>query len=269
MITFLTDFGIKDHYVASMKGVILSINPRCTIIDISHEVHPHDIGEGAFLLANAYSFFPKGTIHLAVVDPGVGGSRKSILVTTSDFFFLGPDNGLFTFALQKEKVKHVVALTNRKYFLSEISATFHGRDVFAPVAGYLSLGVKPKDFGNEINSWSRITFQKPRIENGKLVGEVFHIDSFGNLISNIGEKEFFIFSKRRSLKIRIGRHLISCLKKRYGEGKIDEPIALIGSGGFLEISVRDASAQKLLKAKKGDKIEIQMSGSLRAKKTIT
>jgi len=163
IITLLTDFGTEDYYVASMKGVILKINPRCTLIDITHHVSPHDIKEGAFLLANAYSFFPKGTIHLSVVDPGVGGPRNPILIVTTNYFFVGPDNGLFLFALKREKVKKVVALTNQKYFLSQMSTTFHGRDLFAPVAAHLSLGVKPEAFGPELDSWTEIDFEKPRI----------------------------------------------------------------------------------------------------------
>ena len=145
IITLLTDFGLKDPYVASMKGVILRINPRCTLVDITHR-NPHDIEEGAFILANAYSTFPKGTIHLSVVDPGVGSPRKPILLVTKNYFFVGPDNGLFTFAAKREKVKQAIALTNPKFFLPQVSTTFHGRDLFAPVAAHLSLGVKPKDF---------------------------------------------------------------------------------------------------------------------------
>ena len=152
VITLLTDFGTKDHYVASMKGVILSINPRCLPIDITHQVSPHDILEGAFILANAYSFFPRGTIHLAVVDPGVGGLRKPVLLVTQNYYFVGPDNGLFTMITQKESVKQIIELDTQKYHLSKVSTTFHGRDLFAPVAAHLSLGIKPNAFGHKIDS---------------------------------------------------------------------------------------------------------------------
>ena len=256
VITLLTDFGTKDHYVASMKGTILNINPRCTLIDITHHITPHDIKEGAFLLGNAYSSFPKGTIHLSVVDPGVGGLRKPILLVTTNYFFVGPDNGLFTFALKREKVKKAVALTNPKYFLSPVSNTFHGRDLFAPVAAYLSLGVKPEAFGPELNSWVELDFAKPRIREGRLIGEILHIDAFGNLISNIDKEQLFHFVKDHSFVIRVGKRTIRGLKKGYWEGKRNEAMALIGSGGFLEISVREGNAQKVLRVKKGDQVTI-------------
>ena len=258
VITLLTDFSTKDHYVASMKGTILSINPKCTLIDITHHVSPHDINEGAFILANAYSFFPKGTIHLSVVDPGVGSPRRPILIVTPNYLFVGPDNGLFTFALKREKVKKVVALTNQKYFFPHMSTTFHGRDLFAPVAAYLSLGVKPNEFGPELNSWVELDFEKPKIRRGKLIGEILHIDAFGNLISNINKEELFHFVKDHSFVNRIGGRTIQGLKKGYWEGKRNEPMALMGSGGFLEISVREGNAQKMLKVKKGDRVTIEI-----------
>ncbi len=258
IITLLTDFGIKDPYVASMKGTILNINPQATLVDIGHHVPPHDIQEGAFLLANTYTSFPRRTIHLSVVDPGVGGPRKPILIVTTNYFFVGPDNGLFTFALKRERVKKVIALTNPKYFLSRMSTTFHGRDLFAPVAAYLSLGVKPEAFGPELHSWVEINFEKHRIREGRLTGEILQIDVFGNLISNVDEKQLFHFVKDRPFAIRTGRRIIRGLKKGYWEGKKNEPIALIGSGGFLEISVREGNAHKMLKVKKGDRIQIKL-----------
>jgi S-adenosylmethionine hydrolase len=258
IITLLTDFGLKDPYVASMKGVILSINPRCTLVDITHQVNSHDIKEGAFILGRAYSNFPKRTIHLSVVDPGVGSTRKPILIVTNDYFFVGPDNGLFTIALRKERVKRTVVLTNRKFSLSEISSTFHGRDIFAPVAAYLSLGVKPESFGPSIKSWHEISFPGPAMKEGNLIGGIVHVDAFGNLVSNIGRKSLLQFSKGRPFVIKIGKRTMRGLKKGYWEGRKDEPMALIGSGGLLEISVREGSAQKALKIKKGDPIQLNL-----------
>jgi S-adenosylmethionine hydrolase len=254
IITLLTDFGTEDHYVASVKGTILRINPGCTLIDITHHVRPHDIEEGAFILANAYSSFPKGTIHLAVVDPEVGGPRNPILLLTENYFFVGPDNGLFTFCLLREKVKEAIVLTNKKFFLSRVSTTFHGRDIFAPIAGYLSLGTKPKAFGRQVKSWVKLPFRKPKIGKGELTGEIFYVDTFGNLVSNIGKEEVSHFTKNRPFVIRIGKTSLQGSKKSYWEVEKGEPLALIGSGGFLEISVREGNAQKVLKAKKGDKI---------------
>jgi len=256
IITLLTDFGTKDHYVASMKGVILNINPECLLIDITHGVNPHDIEEGAFILANTYSYFPKGTIHLSVVDPGVGGTRRPILLVTRNYFFVGPDNGLFTLVAQREKVKQVVALTKKKYFFSKVSSTFHGRDIFAPVAAHLSLGIKPNAFGHEINSLKELRLQKPVVKEGKLLGEILHIDTFGNLVSNIDEGKLFRFIQSRPFVIRVGGKIISGLKKGYWEGRKGELIALSGSGGYLEISVREGNAQKMLKIKKGNPVTI-------------
>jgi S-adenosylmethionine hydrolase len=258
IITLLTDFGSKDHYVASMKGVILNINPQCLLVDITHQVNPHDIEEGAFTLANAYSYFPKGTIHLSVVDPGVGGIRRPILLVTENYFFVGPDNGLFTLVTRREKVKQVVVLSKKKYFLRKVSRTFHGRDIFAPVAAHLSLGIKPKAFGYEINSLKELRVQKPVMKEGKLVGEILHIDTFGNVVSNIDEAKLFRLNQSRPFVIRVGRKSIFGLKKGYSEGKKGEPIALLGSGGFLEISVREGDAQQILKLKRGDPIQVDI-----------
>jgi len=258
IITLLTDFGLKDPYVASMKGVILSINPQCTLVDITHQVSPYDIKEGAFILAQAYSTFPKGTIHLSVVDPGVGSPRKPILFVTKNYFFIGPDNGLFTFALKREKLKKVIALGKMEFFLPEVSPTFHGRDLFAPVAAHLSFGIAPESFGRVIKSWNEISFPEPVLRQEKLIGEVVHIDTFGNLVCNIDYKNLLKFSKTRPFVIKIGKRTMRGLKKGYWEGRKDEPMALIGSGGFLEISVREGNAQRLLKAKKGDPIKISL-----------
>ena len=256
VVTLLTDFGTKDHYVASMKGVILSINPRCLLIDISHQVSPHDIREGAFILANAYSYFPKGTIHLSVVDPGVGGARKPILLVTENYCFVGPDNGLFTMITRKENVKQIIALDEQKYHLSKVSTTFHGRDIFAPVAAHLSLGVNLNALGHKIDSLFWLGFEGPFVKEGKLLGEILHVDTFGNLVSNIDEGKLFRFIKGRPFVIRAGRKTIRGLKEGYWEGKKGELIALLGSGGFLEISVREGNAQKALKIKRGDAITV-------------
>ena len=259
IITLLTDFGTKDHYVASIKGVILSINPGCLLIDITHQVNRHDVREGAFLLANAYSFFPKGTIHLSVVDPGVGGPRKPVLILTGNYLFVGPDNGLFGIVAQRERAKQVVVLTRKEYFLPKVSMTFHGRDIFAPVAAHLSLGVKPSAFGYPTRSLKALGIRRPMVKNGKLMGEILHIDTFGNLVSNIDREKLFQFIRGRPFVIRAEGKGIRQLKSGYWAGKKGEPIALIGSGGFLEISVKGGNAQKALKAKRGDPILISTS----------
>jgi hypothetical protein len=259
VITLLTDFGLRDPYVASMKGVILSINPHCHLIDITHQVSPRDIREGAFTLAQAYASFPKGTIHLAVVDPGVGGPRRPALFVTKNYFFVGPDNGLFTIALRTEILKQVVVLTNEKFFLPKISSTFHGRDIFAPVAAHLSLGVKPQSFGPSIKSWHKISFSDPAVKRGKLIGEIIHVDGFGNLVSNIDRERLLQFADGRPFIISVGKRVIRGLKRGYWEGSRGKPIALIGSGGFLEISIREGSAQKFLNTRKGNRVVVRKS----------
>ena len=257
IITLLTDFGLKGPYVASMKGVILSINPRCTLVDITHQMNPHDIREGAFILGQVFSAFPKGTIHLSVVDPGVGSTRRPILIVTQNYLFVGPDNGLFTVALRREGVKEAIVLTNREFFLPEVSATFHGRDIFAPVAAHLSLGIKPGSFGRVVNSWQEISFPEPVRRRGTFTGEIIHIDAFGNLVSNIDRESLGEFSKGRPVAIRAGKRTLLGLKKGYWEAKKDEPVALIGSGGFLEIAVREGNAEKVLKVRRGDRVVLR------------
>jgi S-adenosylmethionine hydrolase len=256
IITLLTDYGTKDPYVASMKGVILKINSQCNLVDITHEIRPHDIREGTFILANTYSYFPKGTIHLTVVDPGVGGSRKPILLVTQDYLFVGPDNGLFTLVAKRERVKQVIDLTNKKYFLPQISTTFHGRDIFAPVAAYLSLGIPSKRFGEKLDHWVKLNLKGPVVRGKKLFGEILLTDHFGNLISNIDQERFISFTKNYPFVIRIGEKAIADIKEGYWEGKKQEPIALFGSGGFLEISINEGNAQKVLKMKKGDPVTV-------------
>jgi S-adenosylmethionine hydrolase len=192
------------------------------------------------------------------VDPGVGGPRKSVLLVTQNYYFLGPDNGLFTMIAQRERVKQIIMLDKPKYHLSKVSATFHGRDIFAPVAAHLSLGVKPIAFGLKIDSLEGLEFKRPVIKERKLLGEILHVDTFGNLVSNIDEIKLLRFVQGRPYVIRAGGKTIHGLKRGYWEGKKDEPIALFGSVGFLEISVRDGNAQKTLKVKRGDPIEINV-----------
>ncbi len=258
IITLLTDFGTQDHYVASMKGVILGINPRCTLVDISHEVMPHDVREGALILANSCSYFPRGTIHLAVVDPGVGGQRKPILLVTKNYFFLGPDNGLLSLAAQKDGVKRAIALSNQSFYRLPVSTTFHGRDIFAPVAGHLSVGIPPGGLGREARSWVKLDLGGPRIVKAELVGEISRMDVFGNIVTNVSQQDLNRFTKKRGLVISVGNSLIRGLKKGYWEARKGELLALIGSGGFLEISIREGDAQIVLKIRRGDKVRIRL-----------
>jgi len=258
IVTLLTDFGLTDSYVAEMKAVILSICPNVTIIDISHVIAEYNIRMGAYLLARSVEYFPLGTIHVAVVDPGVGGPRKPILVETNKGFLVGPDNGLLMLAAEKQGIKHVYKIENKKYMLPKISETFHGRDIFAPTAAYLALGIPPQEFGKEVFDYVKPSFSEPKIQKNKIFGEIIHIDHFGNLVTNI--KPELLYEK----KVEYGSHLKIALGKRkpvktvflrtYSEAPQGKILVMVGSGDFIEISANLANAAKLLNAKIGMKI---------------
>ncbi len=254
MITLTSDFGLKDPYVAEMKGVILTINPESLIVDITHDIEKFNIGVAAFTLASAASYFPKGTIHLAVIDPGVGTQRRPILVQTKSGFFIGPDNGVLMLAAQSQGVKRTYELSNPNLMLTKISNTFHGRDIFAPAAAYLDKGVKPDEFGPEIENPVLLRFAAVKRSTGALTGEVLFVDGFGNIITNIqkkdmlGSKTLNIKLNEVSLKLKFG--------KAYAEAEPGEPIVLVGSSGFVEITVNLGNAARKLNAKVGDKITV-------------
>ena len=254
MITLTSDFGLKDPYVAEMKGVILTINPNATIIDITHDVEKFDIRMGAFMLASAAPYFPKGTVHLAVVDPGVGTERRAILVQTKQGFFVGPDNGVLMLAAKNQGIKHIYQLSNPKFMLPKVSATFHGRDIFAPAAAYLDMGVKPAEFGPEVTDGVMPEFARVKRGAGSLIGEILHVDGFGNIITNISQKEM---TQAKAVNIKL--HNISlnvAFGKTYAQTKPREAIALIGSHGFLEIALNQDSAAEKFHAAVGEKIEV-------------
>lgn len=254
MITLTSDFGLKDPYVAEMKGAILTINPKETIIDITHDVQKFNIRMGAFMLASAAPYFPKGTVHLAVVDPGVGTERRAILVQTGKGFFVGPDNGVLMLAAQNQGIGHVYELANPKFMLSEVSNTFHGRDVFAPAAAYLDMYVKPEEFGPEITNVVIPEFASLKSINGKLTGKVLHVDGFGNIITNISRKEI---SKAKTLNVKLPKFSLKLsLGKTYAQTKPQEAIALIGSHGFLEIALNQGSAAEKFQISTEDNVEV-------------
>ncbi|MCS7096020.1 MAG: SAM-dependent chlorinase/fluorinase [Nitrososphaerota archaeon] len=257
IITLTTDFGLADPYVAEMKAVILRINPNVTIVDITHQIEKFNIKMGAFILASAAPFFPEGTIHIAVVDPGVGTERKPILIEAESAFFIGPDNGLLTLAAKKQGIKHVYEISNPKFMLPKISTTFHGRDVFAPAAAYLSMGVPPSEFGLELHEISTPTFAGI-IESGEtLVGEVIHIDDFGNIITNFTDKELNKFIANGKIHVKLGETELSLnVRKTYAEVEPLKPLAIIGSHDFLEISINRANAAKFFNVKVGDKVTL-------------
>ena len=255
MITLTSDFGLKDSYVAEMKGVILTLNPNAKIIDVTHGVEKFDIRMGAFILASAVPYFPKGTVHLAVVDPGVGTERHPILVQTKQGFFVGPDNGVLMLAAENQGIKKVYELSNPKFVLPKVSATFHGRDIFAPVAAYLDMGVKPAEFGPEVAIRIMPEFARIKKGDGYLTGEILHIDGYGNIITNISQKE--IMAQAKAVNIRLRNISLNIdFGITYAQTKPGEAIALIGSHGFLEIALNQASAAEKFSATVGEKIEV-------------
>ena len=245
IVTLLTDFGTRDHYVAAVKGVLLSINPSLNVVDITHEISPQNISEASFILASACTHFPEGTLHLAVVDPGVGGKRQGLAAATERYLFVGPDNGLFDWVFVADPPHQVVVLENPDYQMPQVSATFHGRDIFAPAAGHLSLGLPLEKLGPASQYRMHLPGRLILKDQDKLQGEIIHVDRFGNLISNIeipyGE------TKRRlqDFQISLATEQVLTGPGTYKEAPLLRPFALIGSSGLLEVSVRNGSAHKV------------------------
>ncbi len=257
IITLTTDFGLQDPYAAEMKAAILNIYPNAIIVDIAHEIAKFNIQMGAYVLASAAPYFPKGTVHIAVVDPGVGTQRRPILIQTTQGFFVGPDNGILVLAAEKQRIKCIHELSNPRFMLPEISRTFHGRDIFAPAAAHLLDGVKPEEFGPEISEAMKPEFLKTTRRNGAIVGEVFHVDGFGNIITNIKEEELGANHLKGTINLELPDYKFKLrFSKAYGETSPREPLALIGSHGFLEIALNQDSAATKFKAKTGDKIKL-------------
>jgi hypothetical protein len=255
MITLTTDFGYQDPYVAEMKGVIFTINPEAKVIDITHGVGKFDVRMAAFILASAAPYFPKGTIHLVIVDPEVGTERRSIMVETKDGFLIGPDNGALMLTGQNQGIKHVYQIVNPKLMLSKVSCTFHGRDIFAPAAAYLEKGLAAQEFGPEITEPVTPTYAEVKRTGKTLSGEVLHIDGFGNIITNINRKEAAAY---KTLKINFPNATLQTIfVQTYSEAKPKEPLALIGSHGFLEIALNQGNAAEKFGVKTGDITEVE------------
>jgi S-adenosylmethionine hydrolase len=246
IITLTTDFGLKDHYVGVMKGVILSINPDVIIVDITHEIPPQDIFRASFTLRNFYRYFPPGTIHIVVVDPEVGSGRKPIALEADNHIFVGPDNGIFTFIYSEVKSVKPFKISSSKYTLPEVSSTFHGRDIFAPVAAHLSLGLSIEWLGKKVKEPVKLPINEPEVSDGKIAGEVIYIDSFGNLVTNIPD-----YLVKPKSWVYIGDEVIKGISKSYADVPKGELLAVIGSGGFVEISVNQGSASELIFARRG------------------
>jgi S-adenosylmethionine hydrolase len=247
IITLTTDYGTGDHLVGVLKGVILKINPDVTIVDITHAVTPFDLLDGALAIASAYAYFPPRTIHVVIVDPGVGTERRPLLVSGQNQYFIAPDNGVLSGVFEKEQNFLVRHLTSEHYFLQPISKTFHGRDVFAPVAGWLSKHWQPGSMGEEITDFKRFALPKPKEADGGLKGVVLKVDSFGNLMTNFRPEDLPPdASEKGEVKLQVGTHPVTRLVPTFASGNAGETIAFVGSSGYLEIGVNKGNASKTL-----------------------
>ncbi len=256
IIALLTDFGTEDNFIGVMKGVILKINPEVTIVDITHQIGAHKVKKAAFLLYSSFSYFPKGTIFLVVVDPGVGSKRKALAVKTRNYYFIGPDNGVLFPSLEADGGGEVVEIMNKKYLLNPISSTFHGRDVFAPIAAYLSKGIKLEKLGRRIVDIKELDLPQAKIRKNTLIGEIIYIDSFGNLVTNIDRVTLEKFTKNRNFVAFLNKKKITRLCDSYLQEK-KKPFFIEGGFFKLEISLKMKSARNYFKAKEGQKIVIK------------
>lgn len=271
VITFTSDFGLSDVYAAAMKGVALGINPQAVLVDICHTIQPQNIAQAAFVLSTAHEYFPPRTVHVVVVDPGVGTERRAVILRTPRADFVAPDNGVLSYifrqhsAIQTESDRfrlepggnlEALAITRPEYWRKPVSATFHGRDIFAPVAAYLTLGRPPSDFGEPVDSLVLLPAAGPeRLPDGNLVGHILHIDNFGNLITDIKTSD--LPGETPEPVIEIGGQSINGISLTYETGK--DLVALFGSSGYLEIARPNGSARALLSASAGDKVLFRRS----------
>ena len=254
LVTLTTDFGTRDYYVGAMKGVLLSITPGLHLIDLSHEIPPQDILAGAFLLRHAAPLFPPGTVHLAVVDPGVGSARRGLAVASQEQLWVGPDNGLLTYALRSDA--RVFEIADPGLRRDPVSATFHGRDIFAPAAAHLAAGLPLERVGPPVDDPVLLAQAHPIVDGDRVTGTVIHVDGFGNLVTNIAEP--VALSLGREVRVRLATDLIiDGLATTYEDVEPGSALALVGSGGLLEISIRGGSAARRLGVSRGDLVILQ------------
>jgi S-adenosyl-L-methionine hydrolase (adenosine-forming) len=268
-ITLTTDFGTNDHFVGTMKGVILEIVPEAQIVDISHAVQPFDVLDGALTISQAYSYFPTGTVHMVVVDPGVGTKRRPIVASSDGYHFVAPDNGVLSLVYAKEERIHVRHITSDHYFRQPISNTFHGRDIFAPVAAYLAKQVDSHKFGDEVEDYTKFSAPKPKaVDKNRLRGVVLKVDRFGNLITNItpADAPMLFQAKPAAFKIVVGSREVTEIRQAYAEGEPGEVFAILGSMGFLEIAANRGAAAQLAGVSKGNEVSIVLGDAAAAGK---
>ena len=255
IITLTSDFGNQDYYVGAMKAVILGICPEATLVDISHDLPPQDIMGGAWVLKNTAFLFPPGTIHLAVIDPGVGGDRRPVLLKVGDQYFVGPENGLFSLVVEGQE-HEVVKLTNKAYWRESISKTFHGRDIFAPVAAHFARGEPMSAFGPALTELTKYRWAKPISDEEGIQGWIMHIDRYGNLITNIPKKVIEEHGSDFTFKIYVGNTILKDIASSFSSVSDGEPVALIGSSGMLEIAINKGSAEQMLGIEKGAPVSL-------------
>lgn len=267
IITLTTDFGLNDHFVGTMKGVILKITPTAEIVDICHSVQAFDILDGALALAQAYTYFPPRTVHLIVVDPGVGSARRPIIASSEEQNFVAPDNGVLSLVYAREERMSVRHITSEHYFLQPISNTFHGRDIFAPVAAYLAKGVVHEKFGEEITDYVRFNAPKPKPAGANtLRGVVLRVDRFGNMITNFTAQDAPALFQQQppAFKIVVGKKEVAAMKQNYAEGAQGELFGILGSMGYLEIVANRGSAAQLVGSGKGTEVQLIFEGATAA-----
>jgi S-adenosyl-L-methionine hydrolase (adenosine-forming) len=256
IIALLTDFGTASHYAGTMKGVVLTLCPDVTLVDITHDIPPHEVLTGAFELAASYKYFPAGTIFLAVVDPGVGSSRRGLIADTGEYRFVAPDNGVLTAVLREHKPKRIVELTERRYARPTVSRTFEGRDRFAPAAAWLAKGTEPTAMGRPVATWLQLEIPEPHEEQTALVGEVVLVDRFGNLVTNIDRRRFDQFRHDASISIAVDGQIVDRLVATYAEAPAGSICALFGSSDHLELALNGGSAAHQLGLGRGAAIRI-------------
>ena len=257
-ITLITDFGLADGFVGTMKGVIYTINPDASIVDISHEIASQDISTAGFLLKASYSYFPQGTVHVVVVDPGVGSQRRAIAVETAKYYFVAPDNGVLTRALAQEGIMKAVELTNQAYLLEEVSDTFHGRDIFAPAAAQLSLGTAMEALGAQADDLVEMSLSEPEVHRDSVKGHIIHADRFGNLTTDIPRELFETAVSDCPFVIAVAGRKLDRVARSYADVPIGVPVALFNSFGNLEIAINRGSAAEILGAGEGDDVRIEV-----------
>jgi S-adenosylmethionine hydrolase len=258
IITLTTDFGRNDHLVGAMKGVILKINPEARIVDITHGVAAYDILDGALTIAQAYPYYPARTIHVVVVDPGVGTERRPILLSAAEQFFIAPDNGVLSLAIARDPAATVRHIAAGHYFLEPTSRTFHGRDIFSPVAAWLSKTWQPENFGEEITDYARLSLPEPQAEGNRIRGVILRADNFGNLLTNLTpENAPQLRAPGARFRLRAGQAEITRLVETFGEGAPDEPGLVLGSSGFYEIFINRNDAARKLSLARGSSITLE------------